>query len=337
MVNISSHHSDAIILYEDHPVTIVPLPFATPDAVTALADRSSEPVEMTDTDTMGALRGVWTSIVKPISDKLTELGVPRNSRIWWSPTGPANRIPLHAAGPYRKGEKDMLHMYASSYTPTLTSLLRARKAQSSEAATKDVQTVPDVLLVSQPLVPGESPLPHVAEEVDRVKGHATRYTILDGEQGTHEKVLKAILVHPWVHIASHGHHDDIEPFHSSIKLYDRPLSLLDLVKEDLGHAELAVLSACHSAKVNPHLPDESLHIATGFMFCGFRSVVGTMWAMADEIGPVFADKFYERMLPKGERPKRGTFAAKAVKHAVASLTKEERPLIQRINFIHVGI
>jgi hypothetical protein len=36
-------------------------------------------------------------------------------------------LPLHVAGPYRGGQLNLSHLYISSYTPTLTALVRARR------------------------------------------------------------------------------------------------------------------------------------------------------------------------------------------------------------------
>jgi len=116
----------------------------------------------------------------------------------------------------------------------------------------------------------------------------------------------------------------------------------DLIKMDLPMAELAVLSACHSAGVNKETPDESLHPAAGMLFAGFRSVVGTLWAMQDEVGPILAEQLYLRMIRK-EEPEIGADAAgaagaaTALRHVVTVLGQKEYRLLQRINFVHFGI
>ncbi|KAI9450791.1 hypothetical protein F5148DRAFT_986813, partial [Russula earlei] len=33
------------------------------------------------------------------------------------------------------------------------------------------------------------------------------------------------------------------------------------------------------------IADEALHLTAAMQYCGFRSVVGTMWGMADSDGP----------------------------------------------------
>lgn len=74
---------------------------------------------------------------------------------------------------------------------------------------------------------------------------------------------------------------------------------LDIIEKGLAHAELAVLSACHSAAGDRATPDEVLHLTSAMQFAGFRSVVGTLWAMADDDGPVVAEEFYKHMLRTG--------------------------------------
>ncbi|KAH9007867.1 hypothetical protein EDB84DRAFT_1247689, partial [Lactarius hengduanensis] len=66
---------------------------------------------------------------------------------------------------------------------------------------------------------------------------------------------------------------------------DKRLTLLDIVRSDLPTAEFAFLSACHTAEVTEgSVVDEGLHLAAAVQCCGFRSVVGTMWAMVNEDG-----------------------------------------------------
>jgi CHAT domain-containing protein len=61
----------------------------------------------------------------------------------------------------------------------------------------------------------------------------------------------------------------------------------------LPNAEFAFLSACHSAAGdNLGTPNEVIHLAAAMQFCGFRSIVGTLWAMEDVDGQDIAQDFY---------------------------------------------
>jgi CHAT domain-containing protein len=45
----------------------------------------------------------------------------------------------------------------------------------------------------------------------------------------------------------------------------------------LPKAMITYLSACETAKGGKKQPDQAVHLAASMLFCGFRSVVGTMW------------------------------------------------------------
>jgi CHAT domain-containing protein len=60
-------------------------------------------------------------------------------------------------------------------------------------------------------------------------------------------------------------------------LSDGMLSIQDLMTMSLPDALLAFLSACQTARGSERLPDQAVHLAASMLFCGFRSVVGTMW------------------------------------------------------------
>jgi CHAT domain-containing protein len=71
-------------------------------------------------------------------------------------------------------------------------------------------------------------------------------------------------------------------------------------------------------------------------FAGFKSVVGTMWAMADEDGPLLAERFYKHMFKHpGQVDCRDS--AEALSKAVNVLRRKKVPFERWINFVHYGI
>lgn len=339
-VNISQIRSDAIIvvLHQDSPVSI-PLPNATLEAVERLADRLGPRPAQLDKDTaIAILRETWRILVQPVAEALQgpQLGVAVGSRVWWCATGAASRLPLHAAGPYKGSTPGMSELFISSYTPSLEALIRARGVRRVKVES------PTILVVSQPSTPGQEELSHASSEVSCIQRRAPGAKVMSDKAGTREAVLGEVAECSWVHLICHGHHDPNQPFSSHFSMYDGSISLLALLEQDLPNAQIAVLSACHSAKVNKELPDESLHLAAGLMVAGFRSVVATMWALEDEVGPLVMEKFYAEMLPEGGEAKKAEDVAMALKKAV-SMKKEGPdelpliPLMQRINFVHYGV
>jgi len=114
------------------------------------------------------------------------------------------------------------------------------------------------------------------------------------------------------------------------------LTLVDLIQARLPNAELAFLSACHAAAGDPNTPDETIHLAAALQFCGFRSVVGTLWAMADEDGPIISKEFYKYMFRSLGNKVDFRDSAEALQRAICEMKKNGVPLKRWITFIHIG-
>jgi CHAT domain-containing protein len=219
------------------------------------------------------LRELWNVVVSPVVDKLTELEVAKKTRIWWCPTSELSALPLHAAGPYRRGQANLPDIYISSYTSALSSLIKARSGVVRQLAS------PKLLMMGQPNdnLGERVRLPDVREEIRRVDSLGNFADVLVGEKADRNTVLSRLQDHPWVHFACHGRRAN-KPFLSIFQLHDdEQLTLIDIIKARLPNAELAFLSACHSAAIDTRgTPDESIHIAAALQFCGFRSAIGTL-------------------------------------------------------------
>ena len=91
---------------------------------------------------------------------------------------------------------------------------------------------------------------------------------------------------------------------------------------NLPAAEFAFLSACHTAGVTEgSILDEGLHLMAAVQYCGFRSVVGTMWAMVDEDGRDLAENFYKVLLRRDQRVPYHDRSAEALQYAVMRLRR----------------
>ncbi|KAG8992193.1 hypothetical protein FRB94_011911 [Tulasnella sp. JGI-2019a] len=342
LVNISHYSSFAIIITASGDPLSVPLPEATPSAVLALAimqiESTTSPAEEPKSDQrlMEVLQGLWGKIVAPIVLQLeTTLGLPVGSRIWWMPTSTAWWLPLHAAGPYKSGERNLPDRFVSSYTPTLSSLINSRTGYQP---VKKISG-PLVLVVAEAEAEGETVLWNVDDEVAIIRGLTKAVTVIEGENCKRDEVLNGLKQTDWVHFSCHGHQHPTEPFksHFALRTLETSLTLLDIIKNGLPQAELAVLSACHSAAGDKITPDEAINLAAGVLFAGFRSVVGTMWAMDDRDGPVMAKAFYKHMFRNGPKEVDCRDAAKALVMGVRELRRNKVPFQRWINLVHYGI
>ncbi|KAG8944893.1 hypothetical protein FRC03_001873 [Tulasnella sp. 419] len=349
LVNISSSHSDAIIVREKDDAAHVSLPNIGQDDIVQLY---LQLIRITNEagsrqKLLGILRCLWDDIVEPIVCKLQELGIPHRSRIWWCPTFYLAMLPLHAAGPHRKKRANLPDLYISSYTSTLSSLISPTHVHAAtHRSNLSSPNLPKLLVVAHPEAPNQPPLSWVREEVQRIQQLAPSVTVLEGDSGVHNAVITSLQKHPWIHFTCHGSQNLEQPFESCFHLHDKPLTLLDIIKARLPNAQYAFLSACHSAAGDLRRPNEAIHLAAALQFCGFHSVVGTMYAMADVDGPILAEEVYKFMFRKVrnqtgmEGVNEGVVdyrdAAEALSVATKALRDRGVPLERWINFVHIG-
>ncbi|KAG1731993.1 CHAT domain-containing protein [Suillus paluster] len=261
---------------------------------TKLAEKQAKLVE--------ALRQLWVEVVHPVVKNLAGVTKP-GSRIWWCPTSFFNFLPLHAAGEYRPKGTNLSQLYISSYTPSLTALIKARKHRD--------RALP-VLLPPSPTV---------------------CFTKLTSSQSTKSAALRILRDNHWIHFSCHGTQNFVEPFKSAFLMRDEPLQLLDISHTDLSRHEFAFLSACQTAVGDFESPDEAIHLAAGLQFSGVKSVIGTFWNVNDSTVQHLVEAFYKEFCGDGKMNSKR--AARALHKAVQSL--KDLPLDQRIVFMHIGV
>jgi CHAT domain-containing protein len=189
--------------------------------------------------------------------------------------------------------------------------------------------------VAQP----DKTLPGVKGEIGVIQELHIEVESLVLKDATTRAVLKGLRCHELVHFACHGNLVIGKPFDASFKLYKgQRLELLDIVNSRLPNAEFAFLSACHTAELTEEsIADEGLHLTAALQYCGFRSVIGTMWAMADTDGRDLARRVYRSMLSGSEDEPCHLKSAVALRDAVRELRDVNGVGLERwVNFVHYG-
>ena len=283
------------------------------------------------------LEGLYALVGEPVIKRLRLLGVPEQSRIWWCPNSVFCSLPLHAMGPIPSRdtrERYFSDLYIPSYTPSLSALIESRRAST--------QTLerPSLLLVAQP----DDSLPGVNAEIkviERALKARVTVTGLVSSEATPSSVLEGLRGSHFAHFACHGVLETGKPFEASFSLHGGSrLTLLDIIRSRLPDAEFAFLSCCHAAEVTEEsIADEAIHLTAAMQYCGFRSVVGTMWEMADADGRDLAKSFYKSLfsskgatgVPYYER------SAGALRDATRNLREKRGVTLERwVNFVHYG-
>ena len=345
IINHSQWRSDIVILHDN----IAPSHIPTSDdfyhrarglADTLLSVRRDSGVDSDEYNSALAsvLVDLYELVGGPVMERLRELNIPEQSRVWWCPTSVFGSLPLHAMGPVPSDDGDERYFsdfYICSYTQTLSALIESRKP-SSRALER-----PSILLAAEFDVPdsGES-LSEVCEDVEVIQGLNTQVTSLVTKDATPIAVLEGLRSHRFVHFVCHGTLETGEPFNARFELHGgQRLTVLDIIRSRLPSAEFAFLSACHTAELTEEsVADEGLHLVAAVQYCGFRSVVGTMWAMANEDGKDLAKHFYKSML-SGKQTGVPYYqkSAKALRDAAKKLRRKRGITLERwVNFVHYG-
>ncbi|KAH8991517.1 CHAT domain-containing protein [Lactarius akahatsu] len=344
IINHSAWRSDILILLHNAPPSLIPTSDDFYNRTTELKDRLSESRNKYGLDSShydkflaSVLVELYKLVGEPVINRLRRLKVPEQSRIWWCPTSAFCSLPLHAMGPIPSDDGEtryFLDLYICSYTPTLSALIQSRNCDSGSRSLDR----PSILLVAQP----DPSLPTVEGEIQVIQRLDTNVTSLISEAATPTATIDGFQHHRFVHVACHGTLEARKPFDAGFELYgNERLTLLEIVRSHLPTAEFAFLSACHTAEATEgSVKDEVLHLVAAVQFCGFRSVVGTMWAMADMDGQDLAKHFYKSMFPKREKGEQVPYykrSAGALHDAVKKLRRKRGVTLERwVNFVHYG-
>jgi hypothetical protein len=333
--NVSSLRSDAFIITRQ-TIRSLRLPLLSLDDLQSHTARFVASTSNTDLnlyrkvkkDVKNILEWLWDVAVNPI---LIELGFTGNlseqdvwPRICWVGSGLLNVLPIHAAGYHDLvPSRSALDCVISSYTPTIKALSYAR-----ERVVKALDKPQKALLISMPNTEDLSDLPFAEKEIEEVEKILSSHLVTTVQvYPTKASAVSGLEDQNIVHLACHGESSATDPSQSKLLLKDwksRPLTVGDLTSMNLHSAQMAYMSACHTANTaNLNLLDESIHLVSGIQLAGYPSVIGSLWTVRDMHSAGVAKSVYQSMLRNGSYldPKR---AAQGLHWAVRHLRETTR-------------
>ncbi|KAH0430361.1 hypothetical protein CcaCcLH18_07873 [Colletotrichum camelliae] len=298
IINVSRHRCDALII-EKVGLQALQLHQLTHEDILSKAGQLKS---------LETLSWLWTVVAKPVLDALGFTKTPPNDdswpHVWWIPTGPLVRFPLHAAGNHLQGHSEtVLDRVVSSYASSVKSIINTRQQPQKPTGNQDLQ----VVLVAMPKTPSQSVLHHATKEVDTVRGICTSIGVPYRQPQPYQKaVLDDLNSCRVFHFAGHGSTHPIDPLQSRLLLEDwedKPLSVGNLLDKTNFRSKspfLAYLSACGTGQIlDDKSVDESIHLTSAFQLAGFRHVIGTLWEVDDALCVDMARMTYEFMSEKG--------------------------------------
>ena len=333
IINLSDLRCDALVVAASG-VGAVPLREITLKDVAAAADTCAAAISALATETVtlagqrtarrvihDTLAWLYDTVAGPVLD------MTQDRRVWWCPTRALTQLPLQAAGHHVDGSRrTVLDRVVSSTIPSLGALSRARPAPAASgpdgapAGVGQPATMPPKLLITVvPQARGMVPLAGAdqeAAEVGRAAACAS-ITTLRGPQATRDAVRAALAGYSFAHFCCHGVLDLAEPNRSGVCLDDGVLAVSEIADLRLEDAELAVLSACHTAANAARFADEAIHPAAAFQLAGFRQVIATSWLVSDDTAADLAGRLYRGLSSPGRLTAEG--APEALHHAVLAL------------------
>jgi CHAT domain-containing protein len=188
-------------------------------------------------------------------------------------TGELSFLPIHAAATVERASD----YFVSSYIPTLAALRRVREGWRSIP-----QSQVTGIMAGCRDAPKMNRLHGVEEEISVTIDcfeKSSAHIFCPSLPNTRLEELESVLNEQdanVLHLACHGIQEE-DPLQSAFLLSNGRLTIERITRLRLPRAVLAFLSACQTAKGSQDQPDQAIHLAASMLFCGFRSVVGTMW------------------------------------------------------------
>lgn len=329
-INVSRHRCDALVLDSDG-VHLIELSRLTEDELTDRAEAFADALPIAENNALGyldrmtaqdtvrtTLEWLWDTVTGPVLDALGYTARPAGPapwpRLWWSPTGLLNFLPLHAAGHHHDGPTVLERVVSS--TSTVHALSRTAASAPSEQPG-------GLLVVGMRDTPGHRSLPAALSEATSLVTDGDPRPLLD-EHATRRNVLAALPNCDWAHFACHAHSDPAYPSGSHLVLHDQPLTVTDIGRLRVPHAQLAYLSACSTARGSTQLAGEAIHLGSAFQIAGFHHTVATLWPVADTVASGVAQDFYRRLDP--HRPAAQGSVALALNEAVRAAREADPAL-----------
>ncbi|MCZ2860992.1 CHAT domain-containing protein [Blastococcus sp. VKM Ac-2987] len=223
--------------------------------------------------------------MRPLLEDLGDVG-----SLTLVPLGALTLLPLHAAS-WADGDGGRHHVL-DRVTVTYAPSARVAATCRAAAAARDLRPA---LVIGVAATATAPPIPH-AEVEARAVAALFGGTPLTGEQVTRDRVLDAFASAGLLHLACHGRAELGAPLRSALLLAgEDELSLRDLLERGGTRARLAVLSACQTGIAGTELPDEAVHLASGFLQAGAAGVVASLWSVPDQATGLLMLRFHQEL------------------------------------------
>lgn len=232
----------------------------------------------------------------------------------------------------------LIEQAAISYTPSLTVLREMSKRKGNESS----PNAPTLLALGNPTLGNETikraaltlrdgkldPLPEAEQEVKalgRLYG-PTRSKVYIGSEAREDRFKAEATQAKVLHFATHGTLNNASPMYSNLALapsgpnQDGLLEAWELMQLDL-HAELAVLSACETARGRVGAGEGMIGFSWAMFIAGVPSIVVSQWKVESAGTRDLMVNFHRNLVAEQGTGKRNTTKTAALRQAALKVLK----------------
>ncbi|WP_328678019.1 CHAT domain-containing protein [Streptomyces sp. NBC_00343] len=330
ILNSADLRCDALLVTHDG-IGVLPLPELSLPQVAQYAERYGQ-AGILRPEIRGVLEWLWRGTVRPVLRGLGfEIDVQEFSpaaendkhpdrsetlpRLWWCPTGPFTRLPLHLAGVQ---DHKALDYVVSSYTPSARALVDARRDRRSIRHRSQSRML---------VVIGDER----SREADWMPG-LTSATVLSGSDATRAKAMAYLQEHSFFHFSGHAHHD-AGPYlqlHGSERIDSQ-----DLAQRHVPDGALAYLSTCGTSMDDSGVEGGGWSLATDLQVAGFRHVIAFLGQITDDLAARLSQAVYAQLLGD-DQELHADHAALALHRVVVDLTESSPADYPLLSVVHLG-
>ena len=271
-------------------------------------------------DLLSLSQDLYETLIKPIAFGISK------KRIIISPHGPLHYLPFQLL---HDGEKYLLEDYTLNYIPSATVLrYLADKppigplepegepefigsvaddssylpgwGPESSYEHSDSKPPKSILLLGNPELDSAAlNLPYSEVEIDNAALFFPDALKLSHDEASETNVKDKASSYDVLHFATHATFDNDDPFNSSLLLASDGINDGKLTVEEIYQLKLkpslVVLSACETGLGKYSAGDEIIGFYRAFMYAGAKSIIATLWPIADEASSFLINEFYQSL------------------------------------------
>lgn len=256
----------------------------------------------------------WQQIARPLLEMLLP-SLEGSELVYLIPHGTLSYLPLHAL---RVNGDYLIDRFPIVYAPNAESFFKVLRTTVNAVGTRTVETA---LVAGNPTFD----LEYAEEETEWVASYFGVRPYI-GREATKIRIRTELADKDLIHLACHGFFHSFEPLQSGLLMAGKRTLNAHDIKATKIRADLVTLSACESALTSTSLDGVSQPrgLRLAFLEAGAKSVLGSLWPVADEATTSFVSEFYSGLYDtRGEKI---NSKAKALQQAMQAVrARKEHP------------